>query len=141
MTPEPPTNEIAEQIAASVESVLHGEPEIKLVILYGSVARGKMRCNSDVDLAVLFDHPLSAEEKMKLVEKLAETLGKEVDLVDLHSLNGTILRKILCEGRVIYRDGSGSLARLLQRMIYNQTDMMPYTLRTLKERQRTFIHG
>lgn len=100
-----------------------------------------MRPNSDVDIALLFDHPLDAEQKMTLMSRLESELGRDVDLVDLFALNGTILKQVLTKGRVLIQTTSGALAKLTQRMIYNQTDMMPYVSRTLIERQRRFIHG
>ncbi len=141
MSDTTPSSALAAPVIPKIRATLCVDPGIKLVILYGSVARGKERHSSDVDLAVLYDHPLSADEKMRIMEELGQALGREVDLVDLFSLNGTLLRKVLCGGKVLHRDGSGSLARLLQRMIYNQTDMMPYTIRALKERQHAFVHG
>jgi hypothetical protein len=100
-----------------------------------------MRANSDVDIAVLFDAPLSADQKMALCVRLGDALSKTIDLVDLFSLSGTILKQILCGGRVIVKNHSEDLAQLMQRMIYNQADMMPYVRRTLLERQERFIHG
>jgi len=129
------------EIAARAKKVLHAEQGLKLAILYGSAATGKMRVDSDVDIALLFDRPLNAEQKMELISRLERELHRDVDLVDLFSLSGTILKQVLRKGRVLIQTKSGALAELTQRMIYNQADMMPYVSRTLIERQRRFIHG
>ena len=129
------------EIAARVKASLCDEPGLRLAILYGSAATGKMRADSDVDIAVLFDHPLNAQQKMALISHLERELQRDVDLVDLFSLSGTILKQVLRKGRVLIQTKSGALAELTQRMIYNQADMMPYVSRTLIERQRRFIHG
>ncbi len=131
----------ASEIAARAKAAIQGEPGVKLAILYGSAATGKMRAGSDVDVALLFDHPLTAEQKMMLISHLERELQRTVDLVDLFNLSGTILKQVLSKGRVLIQTKSGVLAELLQRMIYNQADMMPYVSRTLLERQRRFIHG
>lgn len=128
-------------IAARVKAVLCDESGLTLAILYGSAATGRMQAGSDVDIAVLFDRPLSAEQKMTLISRLERELHREVDLVDLFSLNGTILKQILSKGRVLVQTKPGGLAGLVQRMIYNQADMMPYVTRTLIERQKRFVHG
>jgi predicted nucleotidyltransferase len=112
-----------------------------LAILYGSAATGKMRADSDVDIALLFDHPLNLEQKMMLISRLERELQRDVDMADLFHLSGTILKRILCKGRVLIQKKPGALTGLIQRMIYNQADMMPYVSRTLIERQRRFIHG
>ena len=128
-------------IAARVKETLRAESELKLAILYGSAATGKMRADSDVDVAVLFDRPLTAEQKMRLVSRLESELLREVDLVDLFALSGTILKQVLRLGQVLIQTKPGTRAELIHRMVYNQTDMMPYVSRTLIERQRRFAHG
>ena len=130
-----------QQIADRVGEILQTYPDLKLAFLYGSAVNGKMRPDSDVDIAVLFDHPLGAGQKMALGACFEEALLKTIDLVDLFSLSGTILKQILCEGRVVVKKNTEDLTRLTQRMIYNQADMMPYVRRTLLERQERFIHG
>lgn len=128
-------------IESCVKAVLCAELGLKLAILYGSAVTRKMRAGSDIDIAVLFDRPLSVEQKMMLMSRLERKLQRDVDLVDLFSLSGTILKQALRQGRVLIQTKPGALTELIQRMIYNQADMMPYVSRTLIERQRRFIHG
>jgi len=130
-----------QKIADRIGEALQACPDLKLAFLYGSAVTGKMRTDSDVDIAVLFDHPLGAEQKMALGARFEEALLKTIDLVDLFSLNGTILKQILCEGRVVVKKSKEDMTRLTRRMIYNQADMMPYVRRTLLERQKRFVHG
>lgn len=128
-------------VAVRVTELLQTIPGLRLAFLYGSAAADRMRGDSDVDVAVLFDRPLDAEQKMRLTACLEARLSRPVDLVDLFSLNGTILKQILCTGRILVRANTEDLALLMRRMTYNQTDMMPYVYRTLNERQERFIHG
>jgi uncharacterized protein len=136
-----PFKEERSEIARQVKAALADEPGLKLALLYGSAADGKMRADSDVDVALLFDRPLTAEQKMRLVSRLESELKREVDLVDLFNLNGTILRRVLSKGRVLIQTKPDVLAALVRKMIYNQADMMPYVSRTLMERQQRFIYG
>lgn len=131
----------AARIIAQVKKILGEESDLKLAILYGSAATGKMRADSDVDIALLLDHPLGAERKMELLSRLERELQRDVDLVDLFALSGTILKQVLSKGRVLVQTQPEALTGLIQRMIYNQADMMPYVSRTLMERQRRFTHG
>ncbi len=110
-------------------------------MLYGSAVHDALRADSDVDVAVLFANPLTAEAKMDLTARLEHALRRTVDLVDLFAVRGTILKQILCHGRVLIRNSPDALARLIETMVYNQTDMMPYVRRTLGERQERFAHG
>ena len=129
------------EIEAQAKEALRATPGLRLAILHGSAAIGKMRADSDVDIALLFDHPLNAEQKMRLISHLESELQRDVDLVDLFALSGTILKQVLRKGRVLIQTKQGARAELIRKMIYNQADMMPYVSRTLIERQRRFIHG
>ena len=126
---------------ARLVNLLEIEQGLKLAIVYGSAASGTMRPGSDVDLALLYDQPLSAERKMAIAARLERDLLRTVDLVDLSTISGTILKQVLYKGRVLIQNEEGLFAVLLKKMIYNQTDMMPYVTRTLLERQRRFING
>jgi len=130
-----------EDIVSQIRTLLLLEPGIKLALLYGSCATGKMRPDSDVDIAVLFDRPLDAGRRMDLVARLGQNLARPVDLADLSSLNGTILRQILCEGRVLIKNDPAAWAALIKRMIYHQADLLPLLQRMLQERQKRFAYG
>ena len=58
----------------------------KLVILFGSQASGKGRRHSDVDVAVLSNHPLTLQEKAEFGEKVAKKLGIFEDYLDIADL-------------------------------------------------------
>jgi predicted nucleotidyltransferase len=52
--------------------------------LFGSQASGRARPDSDVDIAVLADRPLTLDERLSLQLEVESALGKErVDIVDL----------------------------------------------------------
>ena len=116
-------------------------PGLRLAIVYGSAVSGRMRPNSDVDIAVLLDQPLSAERKVNIAIGLEQRLSRRVDLTDLMSLSGTILKQILCKGQVLVKADTASIAELTRKMIYNQADLMPLVRRTLEERQMRFVYG
>jgi predicted nucleotidyltransferase len=132
---------VCRDLSPIIRHALLVEPSLRLALVYGSYVTGKMHAESDVDLAVLFDRPLSVERRMILMERLEKSLSKTVDLVDLYLLNGTILRRILCTGQVLVKNDTTALAGLVRRMVYNEADMMPIVQRTLKERQKRFLHG
>lgn len=128
-------------IFQTVETALAGEPGIKVALVYGSAAAGKMRPGSDVDVAVLFDRPLDMESRLALWGKLTDALRREVDLVDLYDLGGEILHQILTKGRVIIKNDTQAYYLLLQRMVYNEEDFMPQVRRALRTRIERFANG
>ena len=121
-----------------IRDVLQDHPCISLAILFGSMAKGSARPDSDLDLAVYAGRPLAAEEKMRLIEALAVLIGRPVDLVDMHTAGLPVLGQIFSKGRRIH--GSSSLyASLLTRFQIDSADFMPIRQRVLEERRRRWI--
>ena len=128
-------------IGNEILDVLSGDLRLSMVILFGSVASGCMHAESDVDIAVLYDHSLKALEKESLTDRLSLHLGRMVDLVDLRAVNGVILRQVLCKGTVLLKRSASDYAALLEKLVYNREDMMPYYRRTVQQRVEKFAHG
>jgi len=66
--------------------VLRNHPDIRLAIVFGSLASGSGSAESDLDLAVDARRPIDASYKMTLISDLAVKLGRPVDLVDLQTV-------------------------------------------------------
>ncbi|MEI8033218.1 MAG: nucleotidyltransferase domain-containing protein [Chlorobiaceae bacterium] len=121
-----------------IRTVLEKHPAIELAVLFGSLAKGTATFRSDLDLAVSATHPLDVNEKIKLIEDLAESTGRPVDLVDLRTAGEPLSGQILSNGRRIL--GSKTLfASFLTRHLIEQADFMPYRQRILEERRQVWI--
>ncbi len=75
-------------------------PQLRLVYLFGSQARGDAQPSSDVDLAVLTPTPLPPMLRFDLQERLASAANRDVDLIDLQSAS-TVLRVQVIEGGAV----------------------------------------
>lgn len=76
----------------------------KLVILFGSQARGTSGKDSDTDIAVLADRPLSLEEKNELGERMAQKLNASdewIDVIDLWDAPPLLAHQIGETGRLL----------------------------------------
>lgn len=122
----------------AISRVLKRHPEIRLALLFGSVARGRAGPDSDLDLAVDVGYPLSAAQKMTLVTELAASTGRPIDLIDLSNVGEPLLGQILRHGkRLIGLDAT--YAELLTRHWFDEADFMPYYRRILASRRATWI--
>jgi uncharacterized protein len=72
--------------------------------VFGSVARGDDRPDSDVDLLYVSasDSKNSLWELWDLRDELAQLLGRKVDLVPKNSLHWVIRDQVLTEARPVY---------------------------------------
>lgn len=121
-----------------IQQVLTRHGGIRLAILFGSLAKGHATPESDLDLAVLMDAPLSAETKMALIGDLSQAIGRPVDLIDLRVTGESILGQILKYGvRLLGSDTD--YAELIKRHLFDEADFMPYRRRILAERRRAWI--
>ena len=76
------------------------EYSVKMIGVFGSVARNEQTGQSDIDLLVEFSKPVGFVTFMRLENFLSERLGKPVDLVTPDSLKPVIRLDVLSE--VIY---------------------------------------
>ena len=72
--------------------------------VFGSMARGDDRPDSDVDILVAFqpDAPIGLIEYARLMEDLSELMGRKVDLVSKKYLKPLIRGEVLQEARLLY---------------------------------------
>lgn len=125
---------------SEVRTVLDRYPDIRLALLFGSLAKGRARPESDLDLAVGYGRAMRAVDKLALIADLAEALGRPVDLVDLATVGEPLLGEVLAHGmRIIGNDEA--YARLLLRHLYDAADFLPYRDRILRERRSAWIGG
>ena len=121
-----------------LRKVFTGFPQIKLAILFGSVASGAATAQSDLDLAVIAEKPLEMVEKIQIIEALAMATGRPIDLVDVHAAPEPLLGQVLKHGRRIIGSDQ-TYAQLLYRHLIEQADFVPLQNRILCERRMAWI--
>lgn len=126
------------QIEAQLKEVFSHFPKIVLAVLFGSVASGRQRADSDLDIAVAAKQDLTADEKIALVGALAEQIRRPIDLIDLNAVSEPLLGQVVRHGRRVL--GSDTLyGNLISRHLLEQADFMPYRTRLLAERRMSWI--
>ncbi len=84
-----------------VQAIASATAGAQLVYLFGSAGSHAERPDSDVDIAVLFDEPLSADGRIELCGTIEKAIGRPVDLVDLATADPVIRRQIVAGGIVV----------------------------------------
>jgi len=65
--------------------------------LFGSYVKGKQTDNSDIDILVEFEKPITLIQFLKLENYFSQLLGLKVDLVMKKSLKSHIKKQVLKE--------------------------------------------
>jgi predicted nucleotidyltransferase len=91
------------QLLSQLRQALRTERNVRLAVIYGSLARGDGDADSDLDLAVSIadDRPLATTE---LAVRLERAVGRRVDIPRLETVETEaplLLDRILEDGRVI----------------------------------------
>ncbi|MEJ0035071.1 MAG: nucleotidyltransferase domain-containing protein [Gammaproteobacteria bacterium] len=74
-------------------------PTAWAVYVYGSVARGDERPDSDLDIAVLLPPTVQISDKLGLMAELSRTTGREVDVVSLRDAGLDLVHEVLKDGQ------------------------------------------
>jgi predicted nucleotidyltransferase len=125
-----PTKRFAERL----EDLRAVAPSVELVVLFGSVARGRSRPDSDLDVAVRCDGAADLDALyLLLAPRLAATL---LDLVDLRRTGSLLAFQVARHGRVLYERDPGAFRSFqsLASRRYCDTDK-------LRRAQRRSIHA
>ncbi|MCG8348206.1 MAG: nucleotidyltransferase domain-containing protein [Chloroflexales bacterium] len=78
--------------------------DIAAAVLFGSAAAGRLRADSDIDLALLFDpaHLPDTEATMRLRADIEELTRRDVDLVVLNRTSTILAFQALKTGTLIF---------------------------------------
>jgi predicted nucleotidyltransferase len=105
---------VAAPLEQTIADTCRAHPDVAAVYLFGSVARGAARPDSDVDVAVLFTHAPPHRlnsPRFELAGELERALGAPVDLVVLNDAPADLAVRVLRTGTlVLERDASSRIA-------------------------------
>ena len=68
------TQENLENIFRKIKDFLEKDPNIVFALVFGSAATGKLRKDSDIDVAIYVKNPVSGYELLSLMQKLTSPL-------------------------------------------------------------------
>jgi predicted nucleotidyltransferase len=91
------------ELLAQLRAVLRTEPNVRFAAIFGSLARGDERADSDLDLVVEFGQR-DRRGRNRLAGKLEAASGRRVQmlhLLDLEEWAPDLLREVVLEGRVL----------------------------------------
>jgi predicted nucleotidyltransferase len=128
-----------EQQIQLIQKLLESNPKILLAVVFGSVANGTAKPESDLDLGVAAAQTLTENERIELSQELGRAISREIDLIDFNSARGLIVSEALVNGRIILKRNPDVLARLMRQMWFDKADFGPLQSRIMaRRRERAF---
>jgi predicted nucleotidyltransferase len=82
-------------------SLFRRKKQIAAAYLFGSMATGRERRGSDIDLAIVTKKPVSSRERLRLEAALSSRFQRDVDLVVFGQAAPLLQHQILKYGRLI----------------------------------------
>ena len=127
-----------QQILKKITKDLSDIPDLKLVVLYGSYARGENTSRSDIDLFILTTKIKTQEEIQNKVIELESEVGRNIQptirtIAELQKTDSGLLQNIFQEGKALYLREPAEIPSAL---LLQQKPYIIYSFRISKLSQR-----
>jgi predicted nucleotidyltransferase len=107
-------------------AALSAGPPLRFAMLFGSAAKGIMRADSDVDVAIYPRDPsLPLADELALQTELTRVCGRDVDLVRLDRAPTLVCWQVVRYGRLLIEQVPFSAARFTARAVGDYLDFAP----------------
>lgn len=127
-----------------IEKILDyfGEKEVRIIYLFGSVVRGEMREDSDIDIAIIGEFESLDIYNMQM--ELFDILERDIDLINFNKVNINFQSEIISTGEIIFCKNEEEKdffeLRILSNYLSFEEDRK-IVIDAIKERGSVFFHG
>lgn len=112
-----------EEIAEKLGEFFADKGEIVLAFIFGSVVSGLLTKDSDVDIAVLFDHLPHFSDILRVKDAASESIGRDVDIVVLNESSPVIRMQVLKNGRLIKKRDNAAYGNFFVKAVKEYDDL------------------
>ena len=111
---------------------------IVAVYLFGSQVDGYVTPRSDIDLAILWDEPVTFRTELDLDAEISLALATDkVDVVNLSKIPLALQYRVIATGKLLYEREPVHLADFVQQTLVRYFDFQP----TLQTYEQEFLHS
>ena len=130
-----------DDVKAKIPELLEQVPYLKLLVLFGSRARGDNQESSDWDFAVLFDEELRKQHEpdgldcyrsWMILQDILDLGDNEMDWVDLKDASKLLAHEIAKDGVVIYESSSEIFGQFHRKCLISPEALREINLATKK---------
>jgi predicted nucleotidyltransferase len=117
-------------IKRAVRRCVSPRKDIQAAYVFGSAATGRMRNDSDIDIAVLLDGRMRPSQFFKYRLDLMADLGSalrrsDVDVVVLNEATPLLAHRVLSQGALVFERSASARVRFQVRTASRYLDMIP----------------
>ncbi|MEF8786195.1 MAG: nucleotidyltransferase domain-containing protein [Haloarculaceae archaeon] len=119
--------DLGQRLPVDTLQQLFEEQQVRLAICFGSYASGRTHSQSDIDLALEFEDVRPGDDSyndtfFRVYEAVSTALETDdVDLLDIHSLSGSLAQTVLTDGILIYGNAE-RVEALREQLIVEETE-------------------
>jgi predicted nucleotidyltransferase len=121
------------RLSSITEAVVQCVSSKRVVVaayIFGSVVTGRMRKDSDIDIAVLLREGLNSSKIFQLRLKLMAELGhalrrSDIDVVILNEASPLLAHRVLSKGRLVFERSPSERIRFQVNTANRYSDLMP----------------
>ena len=128
-----------QSILRPIKAWAESSTKCKLAIIFGSFATSTVRPESDLDIALWWEHHLDASTKQQLNIDISNLVSRTVDIIDLRLANGILLKHILNDGEILILRGPAIMGNLHIRLLDWETDFAPAWRDMHEQRRKRFF--
>lgn len=125
----------------ALKEVFRHYPDVEAVYMFGSAARGRMREDSDLDLAVVPRTGACRERRLEMLADLVRAGFDDVDLVFLDTDDLVLKYEAVRQNRVVYQTEGFSRGEMYSHAVRRYLDFQPYLNVQRKAYKRRILNG
>jgi predicted nucleotidyltransferase len=119
-----------ESVKSAVLKCVSRRREIQAAYIFGSVASGRVRPDSDIDIAVLVGERFQSADRLKYRLDLMTDLGsslkrRDVDVVVLNEASPLLAHRVLSKGILIFERSGSARVRFQVETASRYLDLVP----------------
>jgi len=125
-----------EELKALSSKLIEEIPYLKMLVLFGSRARGDIHANSDWDFAALYDEQLREDscrgfawfEVPGIISQIFNLNSDKIDVVELHRASPLIAHFIARDGKLLYEKEPGEFDKFKRKALMSDVEMQNVNL-------------
>ncbi len=120
-------------LQSAIPQILEQVPYLRLLVLFGSRARGDHFPSSDWDFALLFDEELRQQyepgdgwncyRSWSVLQRILDLGDDEMDWIDLKNASDVLAHTIAAEGKVVYEKTAGEFEAFRRRSLKTTAEL------------------